>query len=92
MSVKIITQSSTGSAIAGHAKVLGIDITNGTTAGTVVLTDGSGGATIATIPSVAGVAVTKVLSVGGGGLQFNTEVWAILTNATAVTLTYEDES
>jgi len=89
MTVKMITQSTTGSAVATACTVHGVDITNGASAGTVVINDGSGGSALISINSVAGVTIPKFVPIEGGGIDFSIGAYVTLTNAAAATLIYE---
>lgn len=80
--VKAKSLDASGAIFAGRARVKGIIITPGSSAGSVVLKDGgSSGTTILTITTVANGETFNAL-IPGEGVLFATNVYATLTNTT----------
>ena len=80
--------TSTGSVFGGPARVKAIYMASAATAGTVVLTNGNGGATIASLDTPASAADPVYLVFPEGGLLFPTSVYATITNTTSITVFY----
>jgi len=81
--------TSSSSAVATAAKVLGVHYRAGATAGSVVLKDGgSSGTAKLTINTPASAAHAGFVDCGDG-IQFNTDVYATLTQADGVTVIYQ---
>lgn len=80
--VKAKSLTESGTVFGGRARVKGIIITPGSSAGSVVLKDGgSSGTTILSITTVANGETFNAL-IPGEGVLFATDVYATLTNTT----------
>jgi len=73
----------------GRVRVKGVYIVSGASAGSVVITDGNGGATLATIntPTAANAGNTYLLLPGEGVLA-RTGVYGTVTNVASATVIY----
>lgn len=82
--------TSTGTLVAaGPVYVVGIYISNGATAGSVVLKDGGGsGTTKLTIQTPASATTSEFIDLKAG-ILFATDVHATVTNAVGVTVVYQ---
>lgn len=79
--VRAVSLASSSTAYAGRARVRGMVVEPGTSAGSVVLRDGgSGGTIILTINTVAGGETFNVV-IPAEGVLFEEDVYAALTNA-----------
>ncbi len=79
--VRAVSLASSNTAYAGRARVRGMVIEPGTSAGSVVLKDGgSSGTTILTINTTANGETFNVV-IPAEGVLFETDVYATLTNA-----------
>ena len=84
-----VTSSGT-EAVASGAKLMGVQLVDGGTAGTVTIKDGGSTGTVRFPLSTAGTTTNEHVDVPGGGIVFESNVYVELTNVTAVTLFYED--
>ena len=85
--VKSATVTSTGSVYAGRTRVKSLVLTATATAGSIVLTDGSGGDTLLTINTPAAADLHNIL-LPGEGILFRSSVYATLINVSAVTVVH----
>jgi len=87
--VKSTRVTASGAIFAGPARVKGIHIVAGATAGTVIIKDGgSGGTAICTIDTPALATETITMEIPCDGLRCETSVYATITNAGFVTVFY----
>lgn len=90
MSTQAKSVTSTGTVNAGPGRVLGVQFRAGATAGSVVLKDGGGsGTAMLTIYTPASAAFAGFVPIGGGGIQFETDIHATLTQADGVTVIFD---
>ncbi len=85
---KSVTSSST--LHDGPGRVHGVQYRAGATAGTVVLKDGGSSGTVKlTIYTPASATHAGFVPIGGGGIQFQTDIYAALTQADGVTVVFD---
>lgn len=90
MPVASANVTATGTLVSVPATVVGLYYAAGASAGSVVLRDnGAGGTVKLTLQTPASAGFGAFVPIGGGGLQFNTDVHATLTNAVGVTVIYQ---
>jgi hypothetical protein len=87
----ILTAS--GNIFAGPARVLGIYYVSDTTAGSIEITDGNGGTSLAKFATPLGAAVASqeipyYISIPGDGIRCETNPYAVLINVNKVTFIY----
>lgn len=85
--VKSNRVTATGLVYGDRARVKGMYVVGGATAGTVVLQDGNGGTTLLTIDVPANAPGSNVFIPGEGILHQNS-IYAVITNAAAATVFY----
>ena len=89
MAIASGTVTSSNTAVATPARVLGVQYRAGATAGTVVLKDGGSSGTVKlTIYTPASAAHAGFVPVDRGGIVFATDVYAALTQADGCTVIY----
>ena len=88
--VRSSTHTTTESASTTRSYLKGIYAVSSATAGTLTLTNGSGGATVMTIATPAAVGA-QWIDIPGRGILFENgiEIGGVLTNITSVTLFYD---
>lgn len=89
MTVKAARVSATGTLVSTPCLLLGLHFMHGATAGTVELKDGGASGTSRAVVDTPAVVGSGFVPFAGGGLQFNTDLHATLTNVTGVTAVYE---
>lgn len=90
MSTQAKSVTSTGTVNSGPGRVHGIQFRAGATAGSVVLKDGGASGTAKlTIYTPASATFAGFVPIGGGGLQFVTDIHATLTQADGVTVIFD---
>lgn len=77
------------SAAGQPARLLAVQYVSGASAGTLVFKNASGGATLLTIATPAGVAVTDTVTLPGDGIRFSTDCHLTITNTAAATCFWE---
>ena len=82
--VSTSTITATGDVTSVPARILSMYIVGAASAGSVVLKDSSGGATLATINTPAGATLTQNIDFGSEGLNFKVKPNATLTNIASV--------
>jgi len=86
---KSATVTSSAQAVAAGAKVVGVQFRGTATAGSVVLKDGGASGTVKlTVYSPASAAWAGFVSLGSG-IDFGTDVYAVLTNVDGCTVIYD---
>ncbi|MBN50036.1 MAG: hypothetical protein CMN85_10880 [Spongiibacteraceae bacterium] len=90
MAVTAKKLTSTGVVNSSNARVLGVHIEATGVAGSVTLKDGGGSGTTKLDIGLAAAAGNHYVPVTGGGIDFATDVHAILANVTSITVIYED--
>lgn len=89
MAVASASTTSSASLVATPCTVLGVHWVGGASAGSVVLKDGGSGGTVkVTIPTPASAAAAGFVPIPGGGINFGTDVYCTLTQATGCTVVY----
>jgi len=90
MQYDVSAASNTASAtfVAAPARVKGLVITTTGTVGSVVLKDGGSGGTDKLTINTGGDAGVQNIVIPGEGVRFTTDVYAALTNVTALTVFY----
>lgn len=88
--VKSTNLSASGTVFGGPARVKGIYIVPGATAGTVVIKDGgASGTTVCTLDTIASATGTPVhVPIPGNGIKCDTDIYCALTNAAKATVFY----
>ena len=86
--VETATLTSTGNAVASAARLYSIYAVCAGSAGSIVLKNGSGGATLATIATPGSATVTINVDFSADGLDFPSALHATLTSVTSVLFVY----
>lgn len=87
--VKSTRLTASGAIFAGPARVKGVYIVSGATAGSVTIKDGgSSGTTVAVIDTPASATVPIWVDIPSNGLRCETDVYATISNAGFVTVFY----
>lgn len=88
VNVQAATKTSSDTLVSGRQRLKGLVITSGAGAGSLVFKDGgSGGTTLLTINTPAGVGLMDVL-IPGAGILFTTDIYVAITAVTSVTAFY----
>lgn len=84
------SRATTGTVLSTSATVLGVQFRAGATAGSIVLrSGGAGGVERLTIYTPASAGAAGAVPIAGGGINFETDVHATLTEADGVTVVYQ---
>lgn len=86
--VKSSNLTSTGDVFAGRGRVKAISYRGDGTAGSLVLTDGSGGDTLITLTVGSGDTTNEYVLIPGEGVLFRVGIYATLTHVASVTVFY----
>lgn len=90
MATQAKSVTSTGTVNAGPGRVHGVQFRAGAAAGSVILKDGGGsGTTKLTIYAPASAAFAGFVPIGGGGIPFNTDIHATLSQVDGITVIFD---
>lgn len=90
MSVKVARIATTATIESGPCRLLGLNMMTSGTTGSVTLKDGGASGTSKLVIDTAAATANHFVPIGGGGLQFDTDMHGTLSNVDAVTAIYED--
>jgi len=80
--------TATGNVGSGPARLIAINAVCAGSAGSIVLKNGSGGATLLDIDTPASATEQVNLYIGDSGMRFETQIHATLTNVTSLTCVF----